>query len=133
MKKTLQIIILMVLMTAMLAISLAAQTLPVDSRKKEMQFHRNYELGLYSPTADTLYNRIAIPANSVEISLTAETGAVQVCADSTYITTSAFPKNYVTIAAGTTLKLPVIRANYIWIRRAAAGTASKAHIVFLKM
>lgn len=128
MKKIILLAILVLVVIAALAV-----TLPVDSRKKEMQFHKSYSLGLYSPSADTLYNRVTLPSNTVEISITAETGGVQVCADSTYIATSAYPKNYVNIAAGTTLKLPVLNATRLYIRRAAAGTASKAHIVFLRM
>jgi len=125
--------IILIGILAMIVIMALAVTLPVDSRKKEMQFHRSYSLGLYSPSADTLYNRVTVPTNTVEALITAETGGVSVCVDSTYIATSAFPKNYVTIAAGTTLKLPVLNVTKFYIRRASAGTASKAHIVFLKM
>lgn len=133
MKKALLFIIVAAILLVGVVSALQGQTLPVDSRRKEMQFHRSYSLGLYSPSADTLYNRITLPSRTMEVTITAETGAIQVAVDSTYVTTSAFPKNYVTIATGTTLKLPTYRAQYLWIRRAVAGTASKAHVVFLKM
>lgn len=125
--KTLKLIILCLLLTAVLAVSLSAQTLPVDSRKKEMQFHRSFAALRYPAPADTLWHPIAIPPGTVELQILPVTGAIGVRPDSLY------SPHYVDIAAGVPLKLPVYRASRIFVRRTASGTASVANILFLKM
>lgn len=124
--------IILIIVTAMLLVgivaALSAQTLPVDSRKKEMQFHRSFECLRYAASADTTWRRITIPDGTVEVQILPVTGAIGVRPDSLYTN-----NKYVDIAAGVPLKLPVYRTTKIFVRRTAAGTASVANILFLKM
>jgi hypothetical protein len=128
--KTKNIILLIV--TAILLVGIvaafSAQTLPVDSRKKEMQFHRSFECLRYAAAADTTWRRITIPDGTVEVQILPVTGAIGVRPDSLYTN-----NKYVDIAAGVPLKLPVYRTTKIYVRRTAAGTASVANVLFLKM
>lgn len=128
MKRTFKMVILCLVMIAMLAVSLSAQTLPVDSRKKEMQFHRGFEALRYTTPADTLWHRITIPARAVEISILAETGVISVSPDSLYT-----KNKYVNVPVGTPMKLPVMKADKLFVRRAAAATGSIANIIIYKM
>lgn len=124
--------IILIIVTAMLLVgivaALSAQTLPVDSRKKEMQFHRSFECLRYAAAADTTWRRITIPDGTVEVQILPVTGAIGVRPDSLYTN-----NKYVDIAAGVPLKLPVYRTTKIYVRRTAAGTASVANVLFLKM
>lgn len=124
--------IILIIVTAMLLVgivaALSAQTLPVDSRKKEMQFHRSFGCLRYAASADTTWRRITIPDGTVEVQILPVTGAIGVRPDSLYTN-----NKYVDIAAGVPLKLPVYRTTKIFVRRTAAGTASVANILFLKM
>lgn len=124
--------IILIIVTAMLLVgivaALSAQTLPVDSRKKEMQFHRSFECLRYAASADTTWRRITIPDGTVEVQILPVTGAIGVRPDSLYTN-----NKYVDIAAGVPLKLPVYRTTKIFVRRIAVGTASVANNLFLKM
>ncbi|HRY84387.1 MAG TPA: hypothetical protein P5533_07115 [Candidatus Cloacimonadota bacterium] len=124
--------IILIIVTAMLLVgivaALSAQTLPVDSRKKEMQFHRSFECLRYAAAADTTWRRITIPDGTVEVQILPVTGAIGVRPDSLYTN-----NKFVDIAAGVPLKLPVYRTTKIYVRRTAAGTASVANVLFLKM
>lgn len=126
--KTIILIIVTVMLLAGIVAALSAQTLPVDSRKKEMQFHRSFECLRYAASADTTWRRITIPDGTVEVQILPVTGAIGVRPDSLYTN-----NKYVDIAAGVPLKLPVYRTTKIYVRRTAAGTASVANVLFLKM
>lgn len=127
MKKTLIAIIVGLLLAVGLITALVAQTLPVDSRKKEMQFHRSFEAMQIATPADTLWRKVVIPPGTVELQLLPVTGAVGVRADSLY------NNSYVDVSVGVPLKFPVYRNNSVYIRRTAQATASIANIIFLKM
>ena len=127
MKKTLIVVIVGLLLAAGLITTLVAQTLPVDSRKKEMQFHRSFDAQRVAAPADTLWRKVVIPPGTVELQVLPVTGAVGVRADSLY------NKNYVDVAVGVPIKFPVYRKSEVYIRRTAAGTASVANLIFLKM
>lgn len=126
--KTIILIIVTAMLLAGIVAALSAQTLPVDSRKKEMQFHRSFECLRYAASADTTWRRITIPDGTVEVQILPVTGAIGVRPDSLYTN-----NKYVDIAAGVPLKFPVYRATKIYVRRTAAGTASVANVLFLKM
>lgn len=126
--KTIILIIVTAMLLAGIVAALSAQTLPVDSRKKEMQFHRSFECLRYAAAADTTWRRITIPDGTVEVQILPVTGAIGVRPDSLYTN-----NKYVDIAAGVPLKLPVYRTTKIYVRRTAAGTASVANVLFLKM
>lgn len=128
MKKALLFIIVAAILLVGIVAALQGQTLPVDSRRKEMQFHRSFEPLRYAAPADTTWRRITIPDGTVEIQILPVTGAIGVRPDSLYTN-----NKYVDIAAGIPLKLPVYRTTKIYVRRTAAGTASVANILFLKM
>ncbi len=121
------LLVSLILLTGIIA-ALNAQTLPVDSRRKEMQFHRSFEPLRYAAAADTTWRRITIPDGTVEVLILPVTGAIGVRPDSLYTN-----NKYIDIAAGVPLKLPVYRTTKIYVRRTAAGTASVANILFLKM
>lgn len=120
-----------------LILVLVAQTLPLDSRRKIMQFERSYELLKYSPTADTTWHAIAVPARTTSITIIGATGSLGVAEDSLYVVAGTSPVQgynaYVDLPHGAAFTLPAIGLEKIWIRRTAAGTASVANIIFRKM
>jgi hypothetical protein len=128
MKKTIMIISVVLVLIAMGLAELQAQTLPVDTRKKEMQFHKSWEALKYAAPADTSWHKITIPANTMEVLILPVTGAIGVRQDSTYTNFKYFE-----IAAGVPIKLPAYKATKFYVRRTAAATASVANILFLKM
>jgi hypothetical protein len=128
MKKTLLMIIVGLVLVRVGVTALQAQTLPVDSRKEVMQYHRSWEALRFAAPADTTWRRITLPANTVEVQILPVTGSIGVRPDSTYAN-----NKYFDIAAGVPLKLPAYKATKFYIRRTAAGTASVANILFLKM
>lgn len=128
MKKTILLVLVLVL-----AAALAAQTLPLDSRRKTMQFERSYELLTYAPTADTLWHSVTVPARTTSITLVGTTGSLGVAMDSLYVVKTVGYKNYVTLPKDAAWNLPAIGLTKIWVRRAAAGTASIANFIFKKM
>jgi hypothetical protein len=128
MKKTILLVLVLVL-----AAALAAQTLPLDSRRRVMQFERSYELLTYAPTADTLWHSVTVPARTTSITLVGTTGSLGVAMDSLYVVKAVGYKKYVTLPKDAAWNLPAIGLTKIWVRRAAAGTASVANIIFKKM
>jgi len=128
MKKTILLVLVLVL-----AAVLAAQTLPLDSRRKTMQFERSYELLTYAPTADTLWHSVTVPARTTSITIIGATGSLGVAEDSLYVVKAVGYKKYVTLPKDAAWNLPAIGLTKIWIRRTAAGTASVANIIFKKM
>lgn len=128
MKKTILLVLVLVL-----AAALAAQTLPLDSRRKIMQFERSYELLKYAPPADTTWHEIAVPARTTSITIIGATGSLGVAEDSLYVVKGVGYTNYVDLPHGAAFTLPAIGLEKIWIRRTAAGTASVANIIFKKM
>lgn len=121
--------LLLILLTCIiLMMTLAAQTLPVDSRKIPMQFNKSFGTLRVSPAADAWWDTVTLPANTVEVLILPVTGSIDVCADSVNV-----GQNYIGIAAGIPMKLPVYHNTKIYVRRTAAGTASVANILFLKM
>lgn len=128
MKKTLLAFLILTL-----AVVLAAQVLPVDSRRKVMQFERNYELLKYGPPADTLWRSVAVPPRTTSITILPGTGAIGIAQDSLYVVSGVGYTKYVNLPANTAYTLPAIGVSKIWLRRSAAGTASIANIIFRKM
>lgn len=128
MKKTIMMIIVGLMLIAVAVTVLQAQTLPVDSRKEVMQFHRNWEALRFAAPADTTWRRITLPANTVEVLILPVTGSIGVRPDSTYTN-----NKYFDITTGVPIKLPAYKQTKFYIRRTAAGTASVANILFLKM
>lgn len=128
MKKTILLVLVLVL-----AAALAAQTLPLDTRRKVMQFERSYELLKYAPPADTTWHEIAVPARTTSITIIGATGSLGVAEDSLYVVKGVGYTNYVDLPHGAAFTLPAIGLEKIWIRRTAAGTASVANLIFRKM
>lgn len=128
MKRTILLVLILVL-----AAALAAQTLPLDSRRKIMQFERSYELLKYAPPADTTWHEIAVPARTTSITIIGATGSLGIAEDSLYVVKGIGYKDYVDLPHGAAFTLPAIGLEKIWIRRTAAGTASVANIIFRKM
>lgn len=128
MKKTILLVLVLIL-----AAALAAQTLPLDSRRKIMQFERSYELLKYAPPADTTWHEIAVPARTTSITIIGATGSLGVAEDSLYVVKGVGYTNYVDLPHGAAFTLPAIGLEKIWIRRTAAGTASVANLIFRKM
>jgi len=128
MKRTILLVLILVL-----AAALAAQTLPLDSRRKIMQFERSYELLKYAPPADTTWHEITVPARTTSITIIGATGSLGVAEDSLYVVKGVGYTNYVDLPHGAAFTLPAIGLEKIWIRRTAAGTASVANIIFRKM
>lgn len=128
MKKTILLVLVLIL-----AAALAAQTLPLDTRRKVMQFERSYELLKYAPPADTTWHEIAVPARTTSITIIGATGSLGVAEDSLYVVKGVGYTNYVDLPHGAAFTLPAIGLEKIWIRRTAAGTASVANLIFRKM
>lgn len=128
MKKTILLVLVLVL-----AAALAAQTLPLDSRRKTMQFERSYELLKYAPPADTTWHGIVVPARTTSITILGATGSLGLAQDSLYVVAAKAYTKYVDLPHSTAFTFPAIGLAKIWIRRTAAGTASVANIIFRKM
>lgn len=126
--KTFILMIMSLILIVSLVAGLSAQTLPVGSRKKEMQFNKTFACLNYATSADSTWRRITVPAGCTEVVITAAVGAVGIRPDSLY-TNNLF----VNIPVGVPTKLPVLRHSRFYIRRTASGTASTASILFLKM
>jgi hypothetical protein len=82
----------------------------------------------YSPAADPLWKAIAVPSGTVEVVIIPATGSIGLRADNSNANNS-----FATIPVGVPLKIPVYSQRTIYIRRAAAGTASVANLIFYKL
>lgn len=129
--RNLRFIILCLLLTAILVVSLSAQTLPVDSRKKEMQFFRDWSAQRYSPAADTLWHKITLPDRCVEVWAIADSGAIAISPDSLYYASTNKP--YAWISAGVPFKLPTVRKTEIWVKRASSAASTHLNLIFKRM
>lgn len=129
--KTLRFITLCLLLTAIMVVSLSAQTLPVDSRKKEMQFHRDWSAQRFSPDADTLWHKIELPNRCTEVWAIADSGAIVISPDSLYYAPDNKP--YAWISAGVPFKLPTIRQSAIWVKRASSDVSAHINLIFKRM
>jgi hypothetical protein len=111
------------------ALSLYAQyTLPVDTRKIPIQMTKGFSCLTYSPAADTLWKAISVPSGAVEVVIIPATGSIGLRADNSNANNS-----FATIPVGVPLKIPVYSQRTIYIRRAAAATASVANLIFYKL
>lgn len=119
---TLAILVLVLLSVTVLAM---AQTLPVDTRKKVANYHKTFTALRYAPAADTSWHRITLPARCTEVTILPVTGAIGVRPDSVYTNAGWFD-----VAAGVPITVPTWNMTTLWIRRAAAGTASIANLLF---
>ena len=128
--KTFILMIMSLILIVSLVAGLSAQTLPVDSRRKEMQFHKSFECLRYSPAADTLWHKVTLPARCMEVWCLADSGAVVISPDSLYYDTA---KPYAWIVPGTPFILPTYKTPYIWVKRAASATVAHLNLIFYKM
>lgn len=129
--RNLRFIILCLLLTAILVVSLSAQTLPVDSRKKEMQFFRDWSAQRYSPAADTLWHKITLPDRCVEVWAIADSGAIAISPDSLYYDSTNKP--YAWISAGVPFALPTVRKTEIWVKRASSAVSTHLNLIYKRM
>ena len=129
--KTLRFVIMCLLLTAILVVSLSAQTLPVDSRKKEMQFFRDWSAQRYSPAADTLWHKITLPDRCMEVWAIADSGSIAISPDSLYYTSTNKP--YAWIQPGVPFKLPTYRKSFIWVKRASSAVSTHLNLIFKRM
>ncbi len=128
MKITVLTVVLIVILSV-IALNLFAQyTLPVDSRKIAIQMNKGFSCMTYSPAADTLWKAIAVPSGTVEVVLIPATGSIGVRADN-----SNANNYYATVPVGVPIVIPVYSQRTFYIRRAAAGTASVANLIFYKL
>ncbi|MDD2228830.1 MAG: hypothetical protein PHY48_05410 [Candidatus Cloacimonetes bacterium] len=113
----------------LIALNLFAQyTLPVDSRKIAIQMNKGFSCLTYSPSADTLWKAINVPSGTVEVVLIPATGSIGVRADN-----SNANNQYATVPVGVPIVIPVYSQRIFYIRRAVAGTASVANLIFYKL
>jgi hypothetical protein len=121
--------IVLIAFLCLIALNLFAQyTLPVDSRKIAIQMNKGFSCMTYSPAADTLWKAIAVPSGTVEVVLIPSTGGIGVRADNSNANNS-----YATVPAGVPIVIPVYSQRIFYIRRAVAGTASVANLIFYKL
>ena len=114
---------------SLIALNLFAQyTLPVDTRKIAIQMNKGFSCLTYSPSADTLWKAINVPSGTVEEVLIPATGGIGVRADN-----SNANNYYATVPAGVPIVIPVYSQRTFYIRRAVAGTASVANLIFYKL
>jgi hypothetical protein len=113
----------------LIGLNLFAQyTLPVDSRKIAIQMNKGFSCMTYSPSADTLWKAINVPSGTVEVILIPTTGSIGVRADN-----SNANNQYATVPVGVPIVIPVYNQRIFYIRRAVAGTASVANLIFYKL
>jgi len=114
---------------SIIALNIYAQyTLPVDTRKIAIQMNKGFSCLTYSPSADTLWKAINVPSGTVEVVLISATGSIGVRADN-----SNANNYYATVPVGVPLVIPVYSQRTFYIRRAVAGTASIANLIFYKL
>ena len=114
---------------SLIALNLFAQyTLPVDTRKIAIQMNKGFSCMTYSPAADTLWKAIAVPSGTVEVVIIPATGSIGLRADN-----SNANNYYATVPAGVPSVIPVYSQRTFYIRRAVAGTASVANLIFYKL
>ncbi len=114
---------------SVIALNLFAQyTLPVDSRKIAIQMNKSFSCMTYSPSADTLWKAVSVPSGTVEVVLIPATGSIGVRADN-----SNANNYYATVPVGVPIVIPVYSQRTFYIRRAIAGTASVANLIFYKL
>lgn len=130
MKKSIIVLILACIILVAFAAALQAQTLPVDTRKKEMQYSKSFTAFRYIPAADTLWHRITLPARCIEVVALADTGAVAIAPDSIYTSTNT---HIFRLGAGIPLKLPTYKATVLYVRRAVSTIATKVSFLFYRM
>lgn len=123
----LKIVILAVLLM-LLAIALPAQTLHPDKNGTPIQGGRTFSTLTRACTADTMWTRVTVPANTYSVYLLPSAG-LNVSADSTYTN----PVASATLSATTPVELPVLSKPYFYVRRAAVGTAASAYLIFKRM
>lgn len=132
--------ILLIVLAVILATTLVAQALSLDSRKVPIQMADNWDSITIECSADTLYNRVLVPSYATEAWIVSVTGSVDVCKDSLYTrivkdTVNGLPPRlrYARIAAGTPFTLPLKTHTKFYVRRAAAGTATTVYIIWRKL
>ncbi|MDD2229533.1 MAG: hypothetical protein PHY48_08990 [Candidatus Cloacimonetes bacterium] len=128
MKITILSLVLIALLSV-IALSMFAQyTLPVDTRKIAIQMNKGFSCMTYSPSADTLWKAINVPSGTVEVILIPSTGSIGVRADN-----SNANNYYANVPVGMPIVIPVYSQRIFYIRRAVAGTASVANLIFYKL
>lgn len=116
----------LIAMLSVIALNLFAQyTLPVDTRKIAIQMNKGFSCMTLSPSADTLWKAIAVPSGTVEVVLIPATGSIGVRADN-----SNANNYFATVPVGVPIVIPVYSQRTFYIRRAVAGTASVANLIF---
>lgn len=131
MKKALLFIIVAAILLVGIVAALQGQTLPVDSRRKEMQFFRDWSAQRYSPAADTLWHKITMPDRCVEVWAIADSGAIAISPDSLYYASTNKP--YAWISAGVPFALPTVRKTEIWVKRGSAAVSTHLNLIFKRM
>ena len=109
----------------------SAQTLPVDSRKKEIQNYRSWEALDFIPAADTTWQKVTLPQNTMDVTIM-NTGVhdMSVKPNNTY---KKGDTAFLLIPPDKQVTLPQWRKNDIYIRKTAANDTVRASLIFLKM
>lgn len=120
--------LIIALLMLVLAVSLSAQTLSVDKNGVPIQAGRTFSTLTMTCSADTLWNKVEVPPGTYSVWLLPSNG-LKVSADSTYTN----PATDVSLTDSLAVELPVLRKTQFWIRRASAGTAASAYMIFKRM
>lgn len=135
MRKT--ILMMMVGVVVLLACipALNAQTLPVDTRKKEMQFFRDYDWIEVAP-ADTVWAGITLPKGTMAVHIMSLADSVAVARDPLYSTATSMASGAPGLIISSFRQpvwLPTWKKTKIWVRRASADVAGKVRLIFYTM
>lgn len=125
MKKTTVIMIIMGVL--LIGILLMAQTLPLDSRRKVMQFTSDPYFLKVAP-ADTTLTTVYVPQGAIEMTIV-PSGDMQISKEKDY-KRGGKADNIITLYSKVPLTIPVMSLDSLYVRRAAAATAVTANIVF---
>lgn len=126
----LKTILLIILAVTLVISAIVAQTLPVDTRKKEMQYSKTFTALRYSPAADTVWERVTLPTRCIEVICLANTGAVAISPDSTYSSTNSA---IFRLGPGVPLKLPTYKTTVFYVRRAVSTVKTNLSLLFYRM
>jgi hypothetical protein len=120
------ILVLMLLVTVVLS----AQNLIKNASGEVVPYlGTRWEARTVACTADTVWTKITLPANTFEL-LVNPTAGLKISADSLYYAANPYEVALVDTTLWT--PLPVHNMTEIWIRRASAGTAATLKVIFRK-
>lgn len=120
-------IIMVIMVVLLVGILLMAQTLPLDSRRKVMQFSSDPYFVKVAP-ADTTLTKVDVPNGAIEMTIV-PSADMQISKEKDY-KRAGKADNIINLYAKVPVTIPVMSVDSLFVRRASAATAVDANIIF---